>query len=56
LRLEIRRLKELKVFGSLRLSIVVTIEVLTDVLVDVFVDITIDVIVATEASVRQEED
>jgi hypothetical protein len=52
LRLEIRRLEELKVFSSLRLSIVVTTEVLADVLADVLTD----VIVTAEASVRQKED
>jgi hypothetical protein len=52
LRLEIRRLKELEVFGSLRLSIVVTAEVLTDVLADVLVDVTVDVIVTAEISIR----
>jgi hypothetical protein len=56
LRLKIRRLEELKVFSSLRLSIVVTMEVLTDILADILIDITTDVIVATEASIGQEED
>ena len=58
-RLEIRQLKELKVFNSLRLSIVVTTEVftdiLTDVLVDIAADITTDIIVAIEAVARQED-
>jgi hypothetical protein len=44
------------VFSSLRLSIVVTMEVLTDILADILIDITTDVIVATEASIGQEED
>ena len=35
MRLEIRRLKELEVFNSLRLSMVVATEVLTDVAADV---------------------
>jgi hypothetical protein len=52
LRLKIRRLKELKVFGSLRLSVVVAIEVLADILADVLVDIATDVMVAAEAGVR----
>jgi superfamily II DNA/RNA helicase len=43
LRLEIRRLKELEVFNSLRLSVVVTTEVLTDVAADVTTDIAADV-------------
>ena len=48
---KIRRLKELKVFNSLRLSVVVTAEVLTDVLIDVTADIAADVTVdiTTEA-------
>jgi superfamily II DNA/RNA helicase len=43
LRLKIRRLKELKVFNSLRLSVVVAAEVLTDVAADVAADIAADV-------------
>jgi hypothetical protein len=56
LRLEIRRLEELEVFSSLRLSIVVAAEVLTDVLTDVLIDVTADVIVTVESGIRQEED
>jgi hypothetical protein len=43
LRLEIRRLEELKVFDSLRLSIVVAAEVLADVAADVAADIAADI-------------
>ena len=40
---KIRRLKELKVFNSLRLSIVVAVEVLADVLTDVTTDVAADI-------------
>ena len=40
---EIQRLEELKVFNSLRLSVVVTAEVLTDILTNVAADVTADV-------------
>ena len=43
MRLEIRRLKELEVFNSLRLSAVVTAEVLADVLADVTADVATDI-------------
>ena len=60
MRLEIQRLEELKVFDSLRLSIVVATEVLADVLVDIAADVAADVVVAAEAiaeaGVGQEED
>ena len=48
---KIRRLKELKVFNSLRLSVVVTTEVLTDILADITTDVATDVTtdVAAEA-------
>jgi hypothetical protein len=44
LRLEIRRLKELKVFNSLRLSVVVTTEVLIEVFAEVLADIATDIL------------
>ena len=43
MRLEIWRLEELKVFDSLRLSVVVAAEVLADVLADVATDVAADV-------------
>ena len=50
MQLKIRRLEELKVFNSLRLSIVVTIKVLADVTADVTTDITVDITVKAIAS------
>ena len=50
MRVEIRRLKELKVFDSLRLSIVVAAEVLIELAADVLTDITADI--AAEAITR----
>jgi hypothetical protein len=44
LRLEIRRLEELEVFNSLRLSVVVATEVLVEVFVEVLTDIAADVL------------
>ena len=41
---EIQQLKELKVFNSLKLSIVVAIEVLMDIFADILIDITMDII------------
>ena len=50
MRLKIRRLKELKVFNNLRLSIVVAAEVLTDILADVTADVTADITAEAIAS------
>ena len=59
-RAKIQQPKELKVFNSLRLSVVVATEVLADILMDVAADVATDVVVATEAvaeaGVRQKED
>ena len=44
LRLEIWRPKELKVFNSLRLSIVVLAEVLPEVLADVAVEVLVEIL------------
>ena len=48
LQLKIWRLKKLKVFDNLRLSIVVAIEVLTDILADILMDITAEAITGQE--------
>jgi hypothetical protein len=53
LRLKIRRLEELKVFDSLKLSMVVTTEVLTEIAADIAIDVTADI--AVEAVARQED-
>ena len=47
---EIWWLKELKVFNSLRLSIVVTVEVFADVLADITVDVAADIAAKAVAS------
>ena len=55
LRLEIRRLKELEVFNSLNLSIVVTAKVLAKILADVTADVIIEVfaeILAAEVFIK----
>jgi hypothetical protein len=48
LRVEIRRLEELEVFNSLRLSVVVAAEVLADVAADIAADVAADVIAGQE--------
>ena len=51
---KIRQLEELKVFNSLRLSVVVTTEILTKVLMDitaeVLVEITVEILTEVKAS------
>ena len=52
MRLKIRRLEELKVFNSLKLSVVVTAEVLVDILADVLMDITAEAVAGQEDQVE----
>ena len=53
MRVEIRRLEELEVFDSLRLSVVVAAEVLAELAADVLADVAADV--AAEAVAGQED-
>ena len=53
MRVEIRRLEELEVFNSLRLSVVVTAEVLAELAAEVLADVAADV--AAEAVAGQED-
>ena len=64
MQLKIRRLKELEVFNSLKLSVVVAAEALTEIAAKILAEITTKVVVAAEAITeviaeaitRQEED
>ena len=54
MRVEIRRLKELEVFNSLRLSIVVTAKALTEIAAEVLIKVTAEIAVkaTTEATIE----